>query len=87
MRWPWQRHEEVDEFHEEEVREAGGDYSSTIIALAEQQALGNAADVGRTAAVEAASGALGRAFASARVDRCGVGSRGRHAACAGPDRA
>ena len=46
--WPFNR----------ERREAGGDLTSTVIALAEAQAMGKAADTGRTAALEAAAGAL-----------------------------
>ena len=60
MRWPWQP--------KPERREGGGDYSDIIIRLAEAQAAGTAADVGRTAAVEAVSGALSRAFAAATVE-------------------
>ena len=59
MRWPWQKRE---------TRAAGGDYHDSIVALAEAQAAGKAADTGRTAAVEAASGLLSRSFASARVE-------------------
>ena len=57
MRWPWQR----------EKREAGGDFSDAVIRLIEAQAAGQAADTGSTAAVEAASGLLSRAFMNARV--------------------
>ena len=59
MRWPWSK-------PEPEKRESGGSYSD-IIRLAEAQAAGKAADAGSTAAVEAVSGALARAFASADV--------------------
>lgn len=55
-------------FRKREVREAGGEYHDAIVALAEAQAMGNAADVGRTAAVEAASGLLSRALMAAQVD-------------------
>ena len=57
--WPWSRGE---------AREAGGDYSAAILALAEAEANGTSADVTRTAAVEAAAGLLSRAFASAEVE-------------------
>ena len=57
MRWPWQR----------ETRESGGDFSDAVVRLLEAQAAGSAADASSTAAVEAAAGALSRAFASAEV--------------------
>ena len=60
MRWPWSK-------REPERRSSGGDYSDIIIRLAEAQAAGTAADAASTAAVEAVSGALSRAFASAEV--------------------
>ena len=58
MRWPWQKREK---------RESGGDFSDAVVRLIEAQAAGTAADVSSTAAVEAAFGALSRAFASAEV--------------------
>ena len=58
MRWPWQRREK---------RDSGGDFSDAVVRLIEAQAAGTAADASSTAAVEAASGALSRAFASAEV--------------------
>ena len=58
MRWPWQKREK---------RESGGDFSDAVVRLIEAQAAGTAADASSTAAVEAASGALSRAFASAEV--------------------
>ena len=58
MRWPWQRLEK---------RESGGDFSDAVVRLLEAQAAGTAADASSTAAVEAASGALSRAFAAAEV--------------------
>ena len=58
MRWPWQKREK---------RESGGDFSDAVVRLIEAQAAGTAADSSSTAAVEAASGALSRAFASAEV--------------------
>ena len=56
--WPWKR----------ERRDSGGDFSDAVVRLLEAQAAGSAADALSTAAVEAASGALSRAFASARVE-------------------
>ena len=58
MRWPWQRRE---------TRQSGGDFSDSVIRLLEAQAAGSAADASSTAAVEAAAGALSRAFAGAEV--------------------
>ena len=58
MRWPWQRGER---------RDSGGDFSDAVVRLIEAQTAGTAADASSTAAVEAASGALSRAFASAEV--------------------
>ena len=58
MRWPWQRRER---------RDSGGDFSDAVVRLIEAQAAGTAADASSTAAVEAAAGALSRAFASAEV--------------------
>ena len=59
MRWPWQK---------PEIRESGGAYGDAVLRLLQSQAAGSSADAGSTAAVEAASGALSRAFASARVE-------------------
>ena len=59
MRWPWKR----------EKRESGGDFSDAVVRLIEAQAAGKAADASSTAAVEAASGSLSRAFAAAKVGR------------------
>ena len=59
MRWPWRKREK---------RDSGGDFSDAVVRLIEAQAAGKAADASSTAAVEAASGALSRAFASARVE-------------------
>ena len=58
MRWPWQRRER---------RDSGGDFSDAVVRLIEAQAAGSVADASSTAAVEAAAGALSRAFASAEV--------------------
>ena len=60
MRWPWEK-------QERERRDSGGDFSDAVARLIESQAAGTAADASSTAAVEAASGALSRAFASAEV--------------------
>ena len=60
MRWPWQQ--------KPENREAGGDYSQMILSLAEQQAHGTAADLGKVAALEAVSGLLSRSLMSAQVE-------------------
>lgn len=59
MRWPWQRRE---------TRSAGGGYTDAVVAAIEAQASAKVADVGSTAAIEAAAGALSRAFAGAAVD-------------------
>ena len=58
MRWPWPKRE---------TRESGGDFSDAVVRLIEAQAVGTAADASSTAAVEAAAGALSRAFAAADV--------------------
>ena len=50
-----------------EKRDSSGDFSDAVVRLIEAQAAGTAADASSTAAVEAASGALSRAFASAEV--------------------
>ena len=54
-------------FKKIEKRESGGDFSDAVVRLIEAQAAGTAADASSTAAVEAASGALSRAFATAEV--------------------
>ncbi|MDE2783792.1 MAG: hypothetical protein OXK77_12615 [Gemmatimonadota bacterium] len=59
MRWPWSKRE---------TRASGGDFADAVVRLLEARAAGKAADAGSTAAVEAASGALSRAMASARVE-------------------
>ena len=59
MKWPWSKPEQ---------RESGGDFSDAVVRLIEAQAAGSAADAGSTAAVEAASGALSRAFQAAQVN-------------------
>ncbi len=57
--WPFRRREK---------RDSGGDFSDAVVRLIEAQAAGTAADASSTAAVEAAAGALSRAFAAARVE-------------------
>ena len=59
MRWPWRKREK---------RDSGGDFSDAVVRLIEAQAAGKVADASSTAAVEAAAGALSRAFASGRVE-------------------
>ena len=57
MRWPWSKPEK---------RQSGGDFADAVVRLIEGQAAGSA-DAGGTAGVEAAAGALSRAFSSAEV--------------------
>ena len=59
MRWPWSR--------KPERRESGGDFSDAVVRLIEAQAAGTTADATSTAAVEAAAGALSRAFSAGEV--------------------
>ena len=74
MRWPWQK-------QERERRDSGGDFSDAVVRLIEAQAAGTTADASSTAAVEAASGALSRAFAAAEiVGGTGSGLSGRSGA-------
>ena len=54
-------------FWQTETRQSGGSFSDAVIRMIEAQAAGSAADAGSTAAVEAASGALSRAFSAAKV--------------------
>ena len=58
MRWPWQR----------ETRQSGGGYTDAVVAALEAQAAAKVADVSSTAAIEAAAGALSRAFMAATVE-------------------
>ena len=58
MRWPWQPRE---------VRQSGGGYTDAVVAALEAQAAATVADVSSTAAIEAAAGALSRAFMAAEV--------------------
>ena len=50
-----------------ERRQSGGSFTDQVVRLIEAQAAGTAADASSTAAVEAASGALSRAFSAATV--------------------
>ena len=59
MRWPWQP--------KPETRQSGGGYTDAIVAAIEAQASAKVADVSSTAAIEAAAGALSRAFMAAEV--------------------
>ena len=59
MRWPWQRAED---------RSAEGGYTGIISQLVELQAAGTTQQASATAAMEAAAGALSRAFIAATVD-------------------
>ena len=59
MRWPWQPRE---------VRQSGGGYTDAVVAALEAQAAATVADVSSTAAIEAAAGALSRAFMAATVE-------------------
>ena len=61
MSWPWSKTEK------RQSGSSGGDFSDAVVRLIEAQAAGTAADASSTAAVEAASGALSRAFATAEV--------------------
>ena len=63
MRFPWQLKPEP----EPERRAAGGSYSDAITAAIEARASAKVADVSATAAIEAAAGALSRAFAAAVI--------------------
>ena len=54
-----------------ENRESGGDFTDAVVRLIEAQAAGQAADAGSTAALEAASGAMSRAFSNAHVEGAG----------------
>ena len=62
MRWPWQKRPAT------ERRESGGDFADAVVRLLEADAAGMTADATRTAAVEAAAGALSRALAAATVE-------------------
>ena len=67
-----------------EKRESGGDFSDAVVRLIESQAAGTAADASSTAAVEAASGALSRAFMDAEVVGAGLGGRCPYTVIPGP---
>ena len=58
MRWPWARRE---------AREANGAYTNAILSLLQSGASGAIAAPGKTGAVEAVAGLLGRAFQSAEL--------------------
>lgn len=60
MRWPWQP--------KPEARQSGGGYTDAIVAAIEAQASAQVADASATAAIEAAAGALSRAFMAAEVE-------------------
>lgn len=60
MRWPWQP--------KPEERQSGGGYTDAIVAAIEAQASAKVADASSTAAIEAAAGALSRAFMAAEVE-------------------
>ena len=60
MRWPFTSRAEK--------RQSGGGYTDAIVAAIEAQASAKVADASSTAAIEAAAGALSRAFMSATVD-------------------
>lgn len=59
MRWPWPRRER---------RNSGGSFYDAVLRAIEAEAAGTATDSGATAAVEAAAGALSRAFMAATVE-------------------
>ena len=59
MRWPWKPRE---------TRQSGGGYTDAVVAALEAQAAATVADVSSTAAIEAAAGALSRAFMAATVE-------------------
>ena len=64
MRWPWQARPEPPP----ERRVAATDYSTLVSRMIAAQAGGQTVHATRTAAVEAAAGALSRAFAAATVE-------------------
>ncbi|MDD9991488.1 MAG: hypothetical protein OXP75_06795 [Rhodospirillales bacterium] len=59
MKWPWQWFER---------REAVGGYTDIVSRLIQSQAIGSVQQASATAAMEAASGALARAFSGAKVE-------------------
>ena len=61
MRWPWQAKAAP------ERRDSGGQFYDRVLAAIEAEAAGSAADVGSTAALEAAAGLVSRSLAAARV--------------------
>ena len=62
--WPFGR-------REPERRQSGGGYTDAVVAATEARASASVADVSSTAAIEAAAGALSRAFVSAEVEAPG----------------
>ena len=58
-----------------EKRESGGSFTDSVVRLLEAQAAGSLASTSSTAAVEAASGSLSRAFAMAKVSGPGWAQR------------
>ena len=60
MRWPFTSRAEK--------RQSGGGYADAVVAAIEAQASAKVADASSTAAIEAAAGALSRAFMAATVD-------------------
>ena len=72
MRWPWAK-------RDPEKRQSGGAFYDLVLRQIEAQAEGAAQNISSTAAVEAAAGALSRAFASAEVQGAGVGPGRRDA--------
>ena len=60
LRWPWRT--------QPEQRQSGGGYTDAVVAAITAQASAKVADASSTAAIEAAAGALSRAFMSAEVD-------------------
>ncbi len=76
MRWPWRARE---------TRDSGGDFTDAVVRLIEAQAAGSAADASSTAAVEAAAGALSRAFASAEVSGASPCEQRRDTGISGAD--
>ena len=60
MRWPWRT--------QPEKRQSGGGYTDAVVAAIEAQASAKVADASSTAAIEAAAGALSRAFMGCEVD-------------------
>ena len=60
MRWPWTK-------PEERSSGGGGDFFNAVVSQLQAQASTRSGDAGATAAIEAVSGQLSRAFADAEV--------------------